>query len=171
MKNNLINTENVGLKIITLSKEYAIKNTEEILKLEKNWVEIGDEPWTIDNLMYELPMKWKLSHVALYNGKIVGYQIGSLKDNVIFLNKIITDKGYRGLGIGKKLLKEFMEKSLQEGIKRIHFRVRVDNPAVMFYNKLGFKPNEKLDYQRKDGIASYYYDNEIEKVIGNLTDN
>ena len=156
------------VQILLLSKEYAEKNSEKILELENNWKEIGDEPWGISNLMYELPSKWELSNVATIGGKIVGYQIGSFREDALFLNKIVVDKSFRNAGIGKKLLKAFLEKGLSFGKKRIIFRVRTDNPAVSFYDKLGYKRKKELDYHRSDGVASYYYDNEIKDLLRNL---
>ncbi|MFH1358916.1 MAG: GNAT family N-acetyltransferase [archaeon] len=156
------------LEILQLSKEFCEKISNKILKLEKNWVEIGDEAWNIDNLMYELPLKWEVSHVALIGDEVVGYQIGSLRDNSVFLNKIIVDASKRGLGIGKKLLKAFLEKASKNNIKNVIFRVRTDNPAVTFYDKLEFNKVEGVDKTRSDGIDSYFYDTEISKVIDNL---
>jgi len=170
------------IKIIPLTQEYASKKAENILTLEHNWTEIGDEPWNIDNLMYELPLKWELSHIALYDGNIVGYQIGCLRDihdglptyltnnvnNKVmqpYLKKLVIDKESRNLGIGKKLLKPFLEKLLKKEHDRIFFRVRTDNPAVRFYNKLGFHQIKEIDRTRPDGISSYFYDTVISDVL------
>jgi ribosomal protein S18 acetylase RimI-like enzyme len=159
-----------GLKIIQLSKDYAEKNYREILALENNWKEIGDEAWTIENLIYNLPMKWELSHVALLDQDILGYQIGSFKDNASYLNKIVVDKKARGLNIGRGLLRPFLKKSLESGIERVCFKVRVDNPAVKFYDKLGFIPMERDGprSKRDDGKPSYFYDSKIREVIANV---
>lgn len=156
------------IEILPLTEEFAKNNSEEILDLEYNWVEIGDELWKIENLLYPLESKWELSHVAKYNGKIVGYQIGSIREGKVFLNKIIVDKNIRGLGIGKQLLRSFLQKSSEKGVKNIIFRVRTDNPAVGFYEKLGFTKNKEIDRTRKDGVESYFYDSPIKSVINNL---
>lgn len=156
------------MEIIPLTKELASVKAEEILVLEHNWKAIGDDPWKVENLMYELPLKWKLSHLAIHEGKIVGYQIGSLRDGSAFLNKIIVDKSIRKLGMGKKLLFAFLEKCLQENIERIKFRVRVDNPAVVFYDKLGFQKSDETDNTRQDGVPSYFYDNRIQEVLNHV---
>jgi len=123
---------------------------------------------SLDNEMYELPLKWEVSHIAMLGDEVVGYQIGSLRDNSIFLNKIIVDASKRGLGIGKKLLKAFLEKASKNNIKNVIFRVRTDNPAVTFYDKLEFNKSSEIDKSRPDGVESYFYDTEISKVINNL---
>ena len=138
------------------------------MALENNWKEIGDDRWDLNNLMYELPMKWELSFIALYEEKVVGYQIGSLRDGNAFLNKIVVDNNIRGLGIGRNLLRAFLEKSLKKGIEKIIFRVRIDNPAVEFYDKLKFNRIPGVDKTRSDGIASYWYENIIKEVIKNV---
>jgi len=157
-----------NIKILELSKESALAKANELLLLEHNWKEIGDDAWTTENLIYELPLKWKLSHVAILDGKIVGYQIGSLRDGKAFLNKIVVDKSVRGNKIGTKLLAAFLKKCGMEDIKRTIFRVRTDNSAYEFYDKLGFKKEAKIDKTRKDGVESYFYDTAIKEVMGNV---
>lgn len=156
------------MKIINLTKNYTIEKADEILALEKNWAEIGDDAWKVSNLLYELPMKWELSHAALDEKKIVGYQIGSLREENAFLHKIVVDKGRRGAGIGRKLLLTFLERCLEKELERIRFRVRTDNPAVEFYDKLKFTRLEAIDYGRADGLPSYFYDTKIKEVLQNL---
>ncbi len=156
------------MEIIFLIKDYAIGKADEILALENNWKEIGDEAWNISNLLYELPMKWELSHVALHDDIVVGYQIGSLREGNAFLNKIVVDNEKRGLGIGRKLLRAFLEKCTEKNLERIRFRVRTDNPAVEFYDKLKFTKLDGIDYGRADGLPSYFYDSLIRDVLPNL---
>ncbi|MDO8509074.1 MAG: inositol monophosphatase family protein [Nanoarchaeota archaeon] len=156
------------MEVIALTKELAVSKANELLALENNWVEIGDSPWDINKLMFELPLKWELSHLAIHEGKIVGYQIGSLKEGNAFLNKIIVNKDKRGLGIGKNLLKDFLDKCINNNIERIIFRVRTDNPAVQFYDKLKFSRKEGIEYGRGDGLPSYFYDTRIRDVLATL---
>ncbi len=158
------------VQIISLTEEYAEKNADKILALEHNWKEIGDDPWNINNLMYQLPNKWELSHAALLGGQIIGYQIGSLRDGKAFLNKIIIDREIRKTGAGKKLLKAFLEKANKLKLKNIIFRARIDNPAVIFYEKLGFKKDAELDRTRADGVESYFYNNVIKEILKNMKD-
>lgn len=156
------------LQIVPLTKQIALHQAESILKLEHNWTEIGDEPWKLENLMYELPGKWELSHIALNHGSVLGYQIGSVRDGCAFLNKIIVDREKRVKSAGRGLLRAFLQKGLEKGIESVQFRVRTDNLAVGFYAKLGFVPKRELDYSRKDGVASYFYDTRIADVIQNM---
>ena len=163
-------TERKSFLIVLLTEEKAYHHASEILALEHNWKEIGDESWTLENLTLDIPHKWELSHLALLeeDHAVFGYQIGSLRDGILFLNKIVVDSSKRASGAGRALIKAFLEKGLEKGLTRVRFRVRVDNPAVKFYEKLGFSRHESLDYTRKDGIASYFYDNDIRDMLQNL---
>ncbi len=156
------------MEIVNFTRQYAIEKSNEILALERNWKEIGDEPWNIDNLLLELPKKWELSHIAFDENKIVGYQIGSLRDGNGFLNKIIVDGDRRGFGIGRKLLRAFLESCYSKDFEKVRFRVRTDNPAVAFYDKLGFRKSERIDYGRADKLPSYFYDTLVKEVIKNV---
>ena len=174
-----------GIRIISLTQTYASKRANDILALEHNWIEIGDEPWSVNNLMHELPLKWELSHVALHEGNIIGYQIGCLRDvrhglptyliNTVNgrvmqpqLKKLVVDKESRGLGVGRKLLRPFLEKLLERDYDRVFFRVRIDNPAVRFYDKLGFFPEKEIDRTCPDGVESYFYNIVINEVLQNV---
>ncbi len=157
------------LKIIPLTKEYAIDNSDNILKLERNWIEIGDIPWNLENLLYDLPMKWDLSYVSKFNNQFIGYQIASKQRDNVFLHKIIVDQSVRGIGVGKKLLYELLKKSTEYGFEKINFKVRLDNKAYGFYDKLGFKKLDEIDHSRPDGIKCYYYDTVIKDVMGNFS--
>lgn len=67
---------------------------------------------------------------------------------------IILDKEYRGKGIGQKLMSELMKLAKERfQIKILHLEVYDTNPAIYFYERLGF---EKYGYQKnfvkqKDG--------------------
>lgn len=157
------------MEIISLSKEYAMQNAELILDLEQFWQEIGDGVWTLENLLLTIPGKWKLSHVALEHDKIIGYQVGSLyEEDSVYLNKIVVNLDIRRKGCGRGLLKQFLEKSLKIGREQVKFKVRTENPAANFYDRLGFLKKAELDYSRPNGVTSFFYDTSIKDVLPNL---
>jgi len=54
---------------------------------------------------------------------------------------------YRGQGIGSKLMLELFDQLKKQGYKRTSLSVQQNNPAVRFYQKLGYKiTQEKLDH-------------------------
>ncbi len=82
--------------------------------------------------------------IAISNEKIVGSICGSIFDNSRFKHNINFDvtvlKDYQGLGIGKALVKQFIDKvKINPGINNIVIEVRADNcNAIKLYEKLGF---------------------------------
>ncbi|OIQ69372.1 mycothiol acetyltransferase [mine drainage metagenome] len=99
--------------------------------------------------------------VALDGNQVIGWadisperaeaikHIGSLGMGIV--------TGYRGQGIGKRLLVACVEKAQQNGLTRIELQVRVDNEnAIELYKKVGFQTEAVLaDYLFMDGN---YYD-------------
>jgi [ribosomal protein S18]-alanine N-acetyltransferase len=56
-------------------------------------------------------------------------------------------------GIGRRLLEDFLERSRNEGIARVHLEVREGNPAVSMYRAAGFSPvgRRRNYYHGQDG--------------------
>lgn len=82
--------------------------------------------------------------IAVCEGQVIGWcdisslyrpvfsHIGSLGMGIIF--------GYRGLGVGKKLLHAAIQKAQEKGLTRIELTVREKNkPAIALYKKFGFE--------------------------------
>jgi ribosomal protein S18 acetylase RimI-like enzyme len=66
-----------------------------------------------------------------------------------FLNihDIIVDKGYRGLGIGRKLMEKCIAIAGERKYCKVTLEVRNDNyPAQMLYKNLGFKESTPAMY-------------------------
>lgn len=58
-----------------------------------------------------------------------------------YLAVLTVDPAYRGLGIGRRLLLEYIEHGRQTGYKRLRLDVRSDNQAALrLYEGHGFKP-------------------------------
>lgn len=110
----------------------------DLLRLERNWVQVGEVPWSSENFKVDLPGKWKLSLYASYKKRIVGYAICSIEGHVGRLNKILVDQELRNKGIGTRLWNEMLKRCRQLGLNRLEFKSALDNPAaISFYKKKG----------------------------------
>jgi ribosomal protein S18 acetylase RimI-like enzyme len=91
--------------------------------------------------------------VAEHDGQIVGAAwtriipaYGHIDENTPELAISVQD-GFRSLGIGTMMMNRLFELLLQRGYKRTSLSVQQDNPAVRFYERLGYKINdEKQDH-------------------------
>jgi perosamine synthetase len=126
------------LKILNIKKENLRKLMPKLDSLEKNWVELGEKPWTNENYIMELPMKWGLSFCIVNKKNILGYIIGSIKNSSGRLNKILVKKEFRRKGIATLLWKEFLRRCREKGVEKIEFKALTKNqPAIDFYKKKG----------------------------------
>jgi predicted N-acetyltransferase YhbS len=90
------------------------------------------------------------------DGKVVGFIMGELyigqygdSQERATLNPFGVDPDYRRMGIGKRLLNEFMEHLKSLGVHRILTLVRWnDSKLIQFYSKYLFKPSETINLER-----------------------
>jgi diamine N-acetyltransferase len=59
--------------------------------------------------------------------------------DMLRLHKLYLMPTHKGKGYGQLLLKHIIEKALQNGFKLIRLNVNRKNPAIGFYQKLGFQ--------------------------------
>ncbi len=98
-----------------------------------------------------------LGVVAEQNGQVVGAAwtriipaFGHLNDETPELAISILPE-FRGCGIGTKLLGKLFAVLRESGYKRTSLSVQKDNPAVRFYERLGYRvTEEKLDHVGHD---------------------
>ena len=106
----------------------------------------------IFNFFYETYSKGFI--VAEKNHKIVGFIIGvKIKPETAKILMLGVYKHNRKQEIGSKLLNHFFEEIKNIKIKNIELEVRTDNKvAIKFYEKHGFKINEKISkfYQNQE---------------------
>lgn len=110
----------------------------------------------LDNLSYEKSTQRMIQtfnskdlNIKMYvaendNGEIVGFANGGMNRDMkseykgeIFAIYILKD--YQGNGIGKKLIKSFVNEYLSEGINSMIIWVLKDNDSIHFYEALGGK--------------------------------
>lgn len=94
-----------------------------------------------------------LGVVAEQNGQVVGAAWTRIISAYGHINNEIPELAisilpeFRGYGIGTKLMKKLFEVLRANGYARTSLSVQKDNPAVRFYERLGYKIiEEKLDH-------------------------
>lgn len=89
-----------------------------------------------------------LVEVVENNGKIIGYMCGGIAERLVYrkkakyaeLENMIIDKKFRGKGIGKRLVEDFINWCKENKSDFVVVTAFVKNePTVNFYRKLGFK--------------------------------
>ncbi len=138
-RNKWENSSRVHIRSRRLTKRYMRKHLEAFLYLEREWTDLGEQPWSRENFLMDNPQKWNLSsHVSLH-GRPVGYAIVSEKGPAeAYLHKVLVDRDYQGLGIAGRLLQDTKARCQQRGFGTIRFKVRPDNQrANSLYKKNG----------------------------------
>lgn len=101
--------------------------------------------------------------VAEYGHKIIGFIIG-VKINDI-LSKILMlsiSEQFQNKKIGSDLLKNFIRKISEEGIKFVELEVKIDNnKAINFYKKHGFKISNEIKDFYQNGESAYTMKREL----------
>ena len=135
------NKPGIEFEIVNLTPEYITDNFNKLLAIESNWTEIGEELWTLENFLFELPMKKELSFSAESDDSIIGYLIGSKYNPVLSrVNKIIIDSPHRGNGVGKQLMNKYFDACRDRDIIYSQLKAFPNNePANKFYMNLGYE--------------------------------
>lgn len=128
---------------------------EQVVAMEKR---IFRDPWTLEHFRAELyKSPYSYSHVALWQGKIIGYVIVWCIVDELHIANLAVDLPYRRMGIGRGLLQFALDLGRQKGMKRALLEVRRSNVgAIALYRKFGFQ---------QVGIRRHYYRPEGEDAI------
>jgi ribosomal protein S18 acetylase RimI-like enzyme len=100
--------------------------------IEKHW---GN--W--DEIKFKANLKKENLKIVKFNEKIIGYYNIEAHRNILYLHDIQIIKSFQGKGLGKYLMKSIENYTKKKGLKKIKFKVFNENPAKLFYKKLGYK--------------------------------
>jgi ribosomal-protein-alanine N-acetyltransferase len=114
-------------------------------------------PWSEASIRSELENPYSIWLVALEEEKLAGYlgvQFGPDGGDIM---TIATDPGFRGRGVGKRLLKTMVQKLQEKNLQWLTLEVRPSNtPALKLYEAFGF---------RQVGRRPNYYKNPREDAL------
>jgi ribosomal protein S18 acetylase RimI-like enzyme len=127
----LIKLKDVLNKDYDFCHDLAQQNMEELVK--KHW-----DSWNSE--LYKKSFDIKNTKIIIFGNEKVGFIRTEMKNNIFFIKDLQIIQRMKGKGIGKKVI-ELIEKEH----KLIQLLVFKDNPAYIFYKKLGYKVKEEKE--------------------------
>lgn len=119
--------------------------------------QFGSNSWTLPQFESCINDKNYISYILKFSDNIVSFLIAQKLPDSVNLLLIATKSQYKNKGFATMLVKKLFSVCDE----KIWLEVRKDNPAVEFYEKLGFK----LLYERKN----YYKDGSSALVLEKYT--
>jgi len=122
----------------------------------------------LPELFYNIYSSWpKAFLVADMDGKIVGFiagaKLSSIEGRILLL---AVETPYRRKGIGSRLLENFLNVCIAEGIKQVRLEVREDNyEAIRFYMNRGFVITSRIPHYYTDGSNAYVMVKVLEQIL------
>ncbi len=87
--------------------------------------------------------------------RVVSQAYGTLQDDLLCIESVITDSGYRQRGFAKKVLSSLFLWGLKKGATGVCLQVEADNsPAITLYRKLGLDTELYQYHYLREPIAS-----------------
>jgi ribosomal-protein-alanine N-acetyltransferase len=113
------------------------------------------EAWTRSQLAGILPMggvSLMLARSSL-RAETIGFSLFRTVADESELLLLAVLPAFRRQGVGTQLLDDFLERSRNDGVARVHLEVRDGNPAVVMYRTSGFLPigRRRNYYHAADG--------------------
>lgn len=103
--------------------------------------------------------------ICEHNQQIIGVLIGVYRGHSLQLRYFIFKPGYRGLGLGKKLMKDFINHMKSSGINEAYlWTTHEQHAAISLYTRYGFQlTEEKLSHGFDKEVVERRYDLKLEE--------
>ena len=184
------------VKTKSLTKKNATSYAARLAEIDhtRNYPREVETPWDEPRFLEDkrtstgtlLEGKWEYSQVALARGEPVAYAMAidpvedffgdycekegiileDLKGKARHLLRITTDPNYRGLGIGRRLIRNFALKAQEDGIEDIFVDVIPRERTTEFYQRLGFERVMLEDYH---GHPSWKMKARVDDLLANIS--
>lgn len=127
----------------------TLQDIEKVVEIEKTSYTF---PWTQPLFLRELDNPVSRFFVWDEEGTVVGYICYWVVEDEAYLANIALDPSWRGLGLGRMLLKGSMERLKREGVQEVVLEVRQGNKtALALYRSVGFRVVGKRPRHYEDG--------------------
>jgi [ribosomal protein S18]-alanine N-acetyltransferase len=137
--------------------EGGAEDLESVMKImTAAFSDLYGEAWTRSQCAGILPMTGVKLILARDGGQVVGFSLyrSIAQDAELLLIAVGPRSQHRG--VGRQLLRIFVENARKNGAERIHLEVRDGNPAVRIYEAAGFEQaNRRRNYYRGRDGAQY----------------
>jgi N-acetylglutamate synthase-like GNAT family acetyltransferase len=127
---------------------------EEMLELEKR---LTDRELDLDEFKELFEDHPELFVVCREEGQIIGEASGELKDGKVLLESIAVREGFRGEGLGREILEEFLERSRKYSEV---VSVASARDTEGFYRSCGFERSKVLLQVREENLPENWRDDE-----------
>lgn len=115
------------------------------------------EPWPVDLLAVELVHPQAILLVACRGtAPAAGYAVFRHVAGEAELLRVGVAPEERRQGIARALLEEGIERLRREGVEQCHLEVRINNPAILLYEALGFE---------RTGLRRRYYQDGTDALV------
>lgn len=141
---------------------------ENILRREMG-TRYSHEDWGLENFLWDLPGKWRLSQLFCRDETIFGFLIASAKGDVAHIHRFGVKPEVRGGGIAGLLFDHFVERAREAGLQGITVFAAAENArAIAFYEKKG------CTVQREQQLAAIIAGRqgiEVDLLAGRIVEN
>jgi N-acetylglutamate synthase-like GNAT family acetyltransferase len=127
---------------------------EEMLELEKR---LTDRELDLDEFRELFEEHPELYVVCREEGRIIGEASGELKDGKVLLESIAVKERFRGEGLGREILEEFLERSRKYSEV---VSVASARDTEGFYRSCGFEPEKVLLQVKEENLPEDWRDDE-----------
>ena len=126
----------LDMNIRLIDKDFLSKN----INIFQNLVsKIPDLNWSQEQLLLDLPYKWKTSVAAIKDNEIVAFSFNSVKKSALHIHAFFVIKECRSSGVSKLLMKHIIKIKEKHNLTSLTLRVDYKNkPALIFYLKQNF---------------------------------
>lgn len=126
-------------------------NLDEVLKIETASFSM---PWSREDFKHLIEDDKSIYLVILADGIVAGCAGYTFNGFDGYVNNVVIDEKYRGLGLGKKLMQEVISEGHKAGVTEFTLEVRVSNKtAISLYEALGFT---------NEGVRKRFYEHPVE---------
>jgi len=133
----LLEDQSDEFEFVRLTRQWTMANWPRIKELSRD---LSWDYWQREHFLLDLPAKWDLSFWVNNGREIVGYVIASLKENWIWLHRVVMAANYRNQGRGRQVLNHLENRCHEFSAQGVRLKVASDNPeAISFYSREGFR--------------------------------